>query len=74
MFYTLAIQPLPYRVDGKIIHLPYQYGFIRLIDFTSWIDIPPRFNISASSPVEIRPGDTQAIEIVPEIDSRLYTT
>jgi hypothetical protein len=66
MFYTEALVPLykTFYTSSGIKMWP-AGNDIRLIDFTSWIDIPPpTFNLSASSPVEIRRGDTQDVGVV----------
>jgi hypothetical protein len=58
---SLLVSPDRY----KVMFYTGLFGDIRLIDFTSSIDIPPpTFNISASNPVEIRRGGTQDIGIV----------
>jgi len=66
---------IPMSLDLNLLVSPNRYKVMfytlaytnnsRIIDFTSWIDIPPpRFNISTSSPVELRPDQTQNVGIV----------
>jgi hypothetical protein len=80
--YTQLIQHgtfyLPLSLDLSTLNFPEQYKVMfytlsadkegnRILDITSWIDIPPpKFNFSSSSNsiIEIRPGETKNIGLI----------